>query len=95
MILVYPVGYLWCLDFTPSLLKALNETLLTHTLIEIVYNMYLNEKEELLSDPYVSPLSVNISMIQKLPPISIYFGTWDPLYDDGFWLFQKLVLNGN
>ncbi len=49
--------------------------------------MYLKEKQELIKDPYVSPLCVNRSIIDQLPPISIYFGTRDPLYDDGLRLF--------
>lgn len=91
IILIYPVGHLRCLDFSPSILMSLNETLLTHTLIDIVYTMYLRENKELIEDPYVSPLMVHKDMISLMPKMSIYFGTKDPLYDDGLRLFQKMV----
>ncbi len=45
--------------------------------------MYLKEKPHLLEDPYVSPLMISPEMIKLFPPMSIYFGTKDPLYDDG------------
>lgn len=41
VLLIYPVGYLRCFDFTPSILLSLNETLLTHSLTQLVYSLYL------------------------------------------------------
>jgi acetyl esterase/lipase len=57
--------------------------------------MYLNENKDLIQDPYVSPLMIHPKMIQKIPEMSIYFGTKDPLYDEGLRLFQKMIQNGH
>lgn len=59
LILIYPVAQLRCFEFSPSVMLTLNETMLTHTLIDIVFRMYLNENRDLIEDPYVSPLLIH------------------------------------
>lgn len=49
--------------------------------------MYLKENKDLINDPYVSPLMIDPKMIQLCPKMTIFFGTKDPLYDDGLRLF--------
>ena len=73
------------------MLICLDHLLLTYGTIALIQALYLDDVSLIDTDPYLTPIVMDDSVIEKLPPITFYVGTNDPLYDDSVRFLQKCI----
>ena len=83
LVLVYPALNLDFNNYTPSLLTALNDMILSHTFLKICMKAYLkDERYKAEKDPFISPLLTPNWILEKYPKTEILVGNKDPFHDD-------------
>ena len=83
LVLVYPALNLDFNNYTPSLLTALNDMILSHTFLKICMKAYLkDERYKAEEDPFISPLLTPNWILEKYPKTEILVGNKDPFHDD-------------
>jgi hormone-sensitive lipase len=87
-----------CVDiFSLSYLNAVTDPILSYNLLMFCINAYKGKSDdEIIKNPFFSPLFMSENVLKELPPIRIFGGTSDPLRDDSFYFMEKLLnLNKN
>lgn len=90
LVLVYPVLNLDLHQYTPSLINALNDFILPHTLLKLCEKAYLSNSTEIAKDPNVSPIFTPENILIRYPPVRIFVGSKDPFHDDCCRFTEKL-----
>lgn len=91
----YPALNLSKESFSESLMLSLEDPLLSHSLMKICQETYLKTTDlDPKMSPFLSPLYANDSLIRRLPPVRLFVGTIDPLYDDTVKFAERLLTNG-
>ena len=97
LFLFYPTLRVDSNVLVPSYLNSLTDNLLGYQFLQYCSDSYCgkntNDGKE-VTDPrnkFVSPIYMDSSVLQFLPPIRIYGGSCDPLRDDTFFFMNKLL----
>ncbi|KRX10276.1 hypothetical protein PPERSA_09660 [Pseudocohnilembus persalinus] len=103
VILAYPALNLNLKRFTPSHLIAIDDFILSHTILKLCVEAYLgvqNQKQNTIQeqqtkhnytqDYFISPSIMPDKILQLFPQTHIFVGTEDPLHDDCIRFFQRL-----
>ena len=91
LVLVYPALNLNFLDYTPSLLTALNDMILPHTFLKICQKAYIKDPQfNPATDPLISPIVTSKEILAKFPKTQIIVGNKDPFHDDCCRLVEKM-----
>lgn len=80
--LSYPCMRMRFREYSPSMLLCLEDLILNYGGIGMVRTMYLDDASLIDLDPYLTPILMNDEILLKLPPVKIYCGNKDPLFDD-------------
>mmetsp|Transcript_31662 Transcript_31662/g.28792 ORF Transcript_31662/g.28792 Transcript_31662/m.28792 type:complete len:143 (-) Transcript_31662:1809-2237(-) len=78
-------------NYTPTLLHSLDDKLLTYSYLEIFTSSYLPYKRLGEIDPLASPILAPSYIFDKFPSVRLCAGTGDPLHDDVWRFFDKLI----
>lgn len=78
-------------EFTPSLLKTLDDLFLNYGGIDIIIRFYLKDISIYKSDPFINLLLMDKSILEKMPVTYFYVGDQDPLYDDSVRFLELLT----
>lgn len=89
--LAYPCLRIRYMDFTPSMLVCLHDLLLSYGGIGLIGSLYMENPKLRFHDPYLTSILMDNSILERLPPVGIYVGKSDPLYDDSLRFTQKLT----
>ncbi|KAL4438113.1 hypothetical protein ABPG74_016892 [Tetrahymena malaccensis] len=95
ILLSYPALNLNGNSYTPSSLHSMLDVVLPSSFLKICLESYLPSTSEYLNETFVkydsllSPILIQDSVLQQFPPISIFCGEEDPLYDDSLRLFHR------
>lgn len=88
----YPALNLNYHNYTPSLLISLEDFILPHTFLKYCLSCYIREGQ---LDPrhnfYLSPVAAPDSYLKEFPPTHFFVGSQDPLEDDSWRLFERLL----
>lgn len=92
LILCYPAVNLDKCNFTPSLMRTLEDLVVPHTFLKMCVDSYCPDPEmDRSSNPFISPLKASSELLSKLPPVRMFVGTKDPLEDDCWRMLEKLL----
>lgn len=89
IVLAYPALNLNDKSFSPSLLKALDDMLVPHTMLKLCLKAYLQNGES-IENPLLSPICTEDEIIEKMPFVKIMTCSEDPFYDDNFRFVERL-----
>jgi len=77
--------------FTPSLLHSLDDPLISFESLYVCNRCYMqNPLMDPVRDYLLSPLFAPDDVLRKFPPIRMFLGEIDPLYDDSVRLALRL-----
>lgn len=94
LLLAYPALSLNMEKYSPSILRALDDPVLSYSFIELLAKSYLGDLHRGATDPLVSPILINEAHLEYFPPIRMMTGTNDPLHDD-IWRFMDRLIKAN
>ncbi|KAL4480515.1 hypothetical protein ABPG72_022270 [Tetrahymena utriculariae] len=95
ILLSYPALNLNGNVYTPSSLHSMLDAVLPSSFLKICLESYLPNTPEYLTETFVkydsllSPILIQDSILQQFPPINIFCGEEDPLFDDSLRLFHR------
>lgn len=83
VILTYPSLRLDRSFYTPSLLLALDDMLIPHTVMKLILESYLQGDDlDPVRDPFISPITAPVEVLRSMPRVRMMTGDNDPLHDD-------------